>query len=123
MLRMSEPQPKKPSHRYRLQTPSIPELANGMVKARLKLNERDVKCRGRKLKDGPLLNGLAAWFLALSDEEQERVARDGLARFEVMMGDRTIDEEEDGPDPKTLSGHGLNPPVKAPRSRRDKRTG
>jgi hypothetical protein len=76
---------QKPTHEFRLQTPSIPELQQGLVMARMRLNVRGVKHRTRKLKDGPLLNALVAWFIAQPSEHQEQIAREGVRLFEGLL--------------------------------------
>ncbi len=76
---------QKPSHSSRIQTMSIPELVDGITLARMRLNRRALKHHGRKLKDGPLINAIVAWFLSRPDDEQASIAADGLRRFESML--------------------------------------
>ncbi len=85
---------QKPSHSSRIQTPSIPELADGVTLARVRLNRARVKHRGRKLKDGPLINGLVAWFLARTETEQTAIVAEGLRRFEAMLEGESPDQVE-----------------------------
>lgn len=79
------PKKQKATHDYRLSTITIPDLADGLTKARMRLNLRAVKHQKRKLKDGPLLNALVAWFLAQSEDDQADVAIDGLTKYEAML--------------------------------------
>ena len=97
---------KKPTHTFRLQTMSVHDLSNGMVAVRLRLNEAEVKHRGRKLRDGPFLNAVVAWFLSRTEPEQEAIAIEGLRRFEAIL---------EG-DPAALTSHfvGLNDPASVP---------
>ena len=88
--------PQKSSHDDRLQTPSIPGIVNGLTIARIGLNARRIKHRGRKLKDGPLLNALVAWFLDQTGDEQARIAREGLVVFEGMLGSVALDDSAPG---------------------------
>ena len=83
MARMGAKQ--KPTPRYRIQTMTIADLEDGLDAARRRLNRRDVLHRNRKLATGPLINGLVAWYLAQTNDEQERIAREGLARYEAML--------------------------------------
>lgn len=76
---------QKPSHSSRIQTPSIPDLADGLTTARMRLNRRGIQHRQRKLKDGPLINALVAWYLTQVEDEQARIATEGLRRFEAML--------------------------------------
>lgn len=96
MLVMSKtPEKLKPNHGSRIQTMSIPALVEGVVMLRLKLNRIPVKHRGRKLKDGPLINAIMAWFLGQSDERQIEIARERLRRYEAMLeGDIAPSVEE-----------------------------
>lgn len=75
----------KSTHTFRLQTMSVPDLTEGLIKVRLRLNRAGVLHRGRKLKDGPLLNAIVAWYLRLDDAEQDRIAAEGLAGFEAIL--------------------------------------
>lgn len=82
---------QKASHDSRIQTPSIPDLADGITMARMRCNRRELKHRRRKLKDGPLINAIVAWFLTRSHEEQASIAEEGLKRFEAMLdGEESI---------------------------------
>lgn len=83
MLTMSTKQ--KSDHESRIQTMSIPALTEGIVMLRLKLNRMKVKHRGRKLKDGPLVNAVFAWLFSLDEAEQLRIAQEGLRLFEAML--------------------------------------
>lgn len=76
---------KKPSHSFRLQTMSVHDLSNGMVAVRLRLNAAEIKHRRRKLKDGPLLNAVVAWYLSRGIAEQQAIAVEGLARYEAIL--------------------------------------
>ncbi len=76
---------QKVSHSSRIQTPSIPALADGITMARIALNRRALKHHGRKLKDGPLINAIVAWFLDQAEDEQARIAAEGLRFFEAML--------------------------------------
>ncbi len=102
MMLMSKEQ--KSSHEYRLQTPSIPALADGLVIARMALNALKIKHKGRKLKDGPLINALVAWYLSQSAEDQARIAREGLERFEALLKGDVLSAVE-SQDAKGLPGY------------------
>jgi hypothetical protein len=96
ILRMSEKQ--KPSHEFRIQTPSIPDLVEGLANARMRLNRRSLKHRGRKLADGPLVNAIVAWYLSRLNDEQARIAAEGLKLYEAMLGDEGMAEGETAKD-------------------------
>lgn len=82
---------RDPSDSYKIQAQSIPELKDGFD-AISKRIAREIQFRGRKLRTGPLLNAVVVHYLRLSEEEQMRIAREGLAVYESLLD---LDRPED----------------------------
>jgi hypothetical protein len=66
-----------------------------------------LKCEGHVVYPGNILNALVCWYLEQPPADRERIAREGLACYEVAIA---------GPGSDALSGHsaGRLPPVEMP---------
>ena len=75
---------REPNAENRVQAPSIPEIKEGVVAAAMRLG-RSIKFRRRKLRPGPLVNAVLLQFLTMPPNDQERISRDYLARYEAIL--------------------------------------
>lgn len=75
---------REPNAENRIQAPSIPEIKEGIVASAMRLG-RSIKFRGRKLRPGPLINAVMLQFLTMPAADQERLAREYLARYEAIL--------------------------------------
>lgn len=77
---------RKPSKSTQITAPSIDELHRGLVHGLApELSARGVQFRGRKLRPGPVLNAIVLHFLSMPIDEQERITREYLARYERLL--------------------------------------
>lgn len=86
---------RKLSDQDRIQTPSIPELKDGLEAVATRI-ARGVKFQGRKLRYGPMLNAIIAEFLRLSEGQQDAMVESGLQLLETLL-------ESDEPRDKMVS--------------------
>ena len=84
---------REPSDKEKVQAPSVAEIKDALAIAQKRL-ARKVSFRGRKMGLGPLLNAVVIHFLGLPEDEQERIATAGVARYEQLL---ELDEPADDP--------------------------
>lgn len=84
---------REPSDSEKVQAPSVAEIKDAFAIAQKRL-ARKVSFRGRKMGVGPLLNAVVIHFLSLPEDEQERIAGAGVARYEELLG---LDDPADDP--------------------------
>lgn len=75
---------RKLTDQDRIQTPSIPELKDGLEAVATRI-ARGVKFQGRKLRYGPMLNAIIAEFLRLSEDQQDAMVASGLQLLETLL--------------------------------------
>lgn len=79
--------PYELSQKYRLVARTAPEIYYGLNELITRFAARDsVQFRGRKLGVEAVLNAIALNWLALPEADQLRVIREGVARFEQLLG-------------------------------------
>lgn len=84
---------RKPTDQYKIQTPSIPELKDGLEIVAQRI-ARNVQFQGRKLRYGPMLNAIVAEFLRLPEDQQDSLVESGLRLFESLLeSDEPRDEK------------------------------
>ncbi len=71
--------------RWKIQTPSCPEIQRGLRYESDRLADAGVKHFQRKIAPGPLMNAVIAWFLSRSDDDREAIVRDGLTVLDKIL--------------------------------------
>lgn len=82
---------REPSSDHKIQFPSIAELKDGFVTLTNRIGRR-LKFRGRKLRNGPLLNAIVLHYMLLPEQEQLEIAERYLRKYEALLA---FDEPQD----------------------------
>lgn len=76
--------PRKLDENEKIQVASIPEIKDGMTNVATRIS-RKVKFSNRKLRPGPLMNAVFVWFLTRTEDVQEEIAREYVAKLEAIL--------------------------------------
>lgn len=82
----SSPKNRRARETEKLQGRCLPSLKDRLNESKTKLSRAPylLKHAGQKIGHGPLLCALAAYFINLTDEEQYRMAEEGVRLYEEM---------------------------------------
>lgn len=99
---------RKPEDKYKVQAPSLPEIAAAFDELHGPLRSR-VRFQGSVLTRGALINAVMIHFLSLDADAQRRIVETGVTRYEEMLeSDGEMEDWRIAPVP------GLVEPVAAP---------